>query len=1047
MSQITVDVGVKLNVLQSSLADLQNILKHLEPDSSGFKKMQSIIAEMTREMERFQVQTSKGFTSNKQFDQANRSVEKMEETLAKAQIAISNLKFSDIKLNPNQTQAFSALEQAIVSAEQKLDSIKEKTKQGIFSDTTSINTLSALDPKGITKSFDEIDAIVSRGVKDIEGKIINAKAQIEELNATVNSQKSANSRAENLLANGITSNDWGNLLNKTGTGFKAGGKQEFLQILKDQFQVSDADISEIEKLSFGKINEAFKNKKFDGIFDNLKKDFESNSSSLANLTKNLDEFEKLQQAINNLYSKINNAKGDGTPLDQGMVEYNTEIERVSQALANLRAQAIQNVSSNSSLNSSLAAMHSQLQSFTAQLNQASMAFLRLQQQQQTFNSLKTAIVNFMGFNQILNLTKKAVSEAMNHIKQLDATMNGISIVTNMSTADLWKQVDAYSEMAQKYGTTIQGAYDVSKIYYQQGLETKDVLTLTEETLKLSKVSGLDYAQATDYMTTAIRGFKMEMSEASTVVDVYSNLAANTAVSQEELAVAMSKTASSMESVGSTFEETSAMIATMVAVTRESATNIGSAMKSIASRYGELTKDPTKLLDSEGEAMSFNKVDEALKSVGISMQTTDHQFRDFTDVIIELSEKWDTLDSTQQRYIATQFAGNRQQSRFLALVSNKDLLKENLETAENSEDIGTIQALKALDSIESKLNQVQVAYQQFYTTIGAEGVWKGALDGIRNFIDNLNSLPKVFGKIPVNAFAVILDAISLVKDGALKMLSLIAEQWQKIFQDSASVTGQASKAGQEAGESFRSRFEAALQPLQDVLGKIMEEMNIKSSQTILQESPPIQDLSSQATKSVEQVHRDAIVNNDLSSETVKKAYEDINKLEEKIKEIKANKLDIDTQEFETKLEKLKAAMEALGKSDRVSIEAKNILNEEEVASKIENLKSKLNELNSVNASPEQLKQGLAEAEVLITQIKQELENVGKTNPEAAKQLTKDLEEAQEQATALKQKLDEAGQTSSLFSKMKGQLGGLGSAINIIAMAIDKSSSAGRIFSEY
>lgn len=57
-------------------------------------------------------------------------------------------------------------------------------------------------------------------------------------------------------------------------------------------------------------------------------------------------------------------------------------------------------------------------------------------------------------------------------------------------------------------------------------------------------------------------------------------------------------------------------------------------------------------------MSFNKVDKALQSVGISMQTTDHQFRDFTDVILELSDAWDTLDSTQQRYIATQFAGNR-----------------------------------------------------------------------------------------------------------------------------------------------------------------------------------------------------------------------------------------------------------------------------------------------------------------------------------------------------------------------------------------------------
>jgi TP901 family phage tail tape measure protein len=109
-------------------------------------------------------------------------------------------------------------------------------------------------------------------------------------------------------------------------------------------------------------------------------------------------------------------------------------------------------------------------------------------------------------------------------------------------------------------------------------------------------------------------------------------------------------------------------------------------------------------------MAFNKVDTALQSVGISMRDTNGQFRNFTDVIIELSEKWNTLESTQQRYIATQFAGNRQQSRFLALVSNGDLLKANLNYAENSEDTGTLQALKALDSIESKTEQVRVSYQ-------------------------------------------------------------------------------------------------------------------------------------------------------------------------------------------------------------------------------------------------------------------------------------------------------------------------------------------------
>jgi len=58
-----------------------------------------------------------------------------------------------------------------------------------------------------------------------------------------------------------------------------------------------------------------------------------------------------------------------------------------------------------------------------------------------------SIVNFMGFRQVLNVVKRGISEAVNHIKELDTVMNGISIVTDMSTSDLWGQVEAYSDMA------------------------------------------------------------------------------------------------------------------------------------------------------------------------------------------------------------------------------------------------------------------------------------------------------------------------------------------------------------------------------------------------------------------------------------------------------------------------------------------------------------------------------------------------------------------------------------------------------------------------
>lgn len=79
------------------------------------------------------------------------------------------------------------------------------------------------------------------------------------------------------------------------------------------------------------------------------------------------------------------------------------------------------------------------------------------------------------------------------------------------------------------------------------------------------------------------------------------------------------------------------------------------MKSIISRYGELKKDPTKLVDSEGEELSLNKVDTALKSVGISLHDAAGQFRDFDDVIMELAASWSTIDKNTQRYIATVMA--------------------------------------------------------------------------------------------------------------------------------------------------------------------------------------------------------------------------------------------------------------------------------------------------------------------------------------------------------------------------------------------------------
>jgi len=233
---------------------------------------------------------------------------------------------------------------------------------------------------------------------------------------------------------------------------------------------------------------------------------------------------------------------------------------------------------------------------------------------------------------------------------------------------------------------------------------------------MARIAGLDYAKATDHMTVALNGFKLSAEDASMVVDVYSKLAAISATDTQELAYAMSKTASIAESAGMSFENTSVFLAQMIETTREAPENIGTAMKTIIARFQEMKKSPLELVNVEGEEVSFNRVDKALQSIGMTLQDTSGQFKDLDDVIYELAGKWDGLDRNTQRYIATIVAGSRQQSRFLALMQDSARLQELRTEALNAEDAGLIQYAKTLDSLESKLAQMNTAFQQFYMSM-------------------------------------------------------------------------------------------------------------------------------------------------------------------------------------------------------------------------------------------------------------------------------------------------------------------------------------------
>jgi TP901 family phage tail tape measure protein len=282
---------------------------------------------------------------------------------------------------------------------------------------------------------------------------------------------------------------------------------------------------------------------------------------------------------------------------------------------------------------------------------------------------------------------------------------------------------------------------------------------------MAKIAGLDAADATDKMTAALRGFNMEMSEASAqkVSDVYSQLAAITAADTKEIANAMTKTASIAHSAGMEFETTAAFLAQIVETTRESAETAGTAMKTVIARFQELKKSPDEIGEIDGEIVDANAIETALRSVGVSLRDTSGQFRDLDDVFLDLSSKWDTLDKNTQRYIATIAAGSRQQSRFIAMMSDYGRTQELVNAANNSAGASNRQFEKTLESLASKVERLKNAWHEFTMGILDSDLIKSGVDILTKFLEIINKATSSLGGLG-NSLTKIIGIFALFKLG-------------------------------------------------------------------------------------------------------------------------------------------------------------------------------------------------------------------------------------------------------------------------------------------
>lgn len=321
----------------------------------------------------------------------------------------------------------------------------------------------------------------------------------------------------------------------------------------------------------------------------------------------------------------------------------------------------------------------------------------------SINKKSAATVASVGLlNQAFRTLQNTAKQMIRTAAELDQQLTDLRMVTGQNYEDASRLVDSYNALAKELGATTSQVVDAADEWLRQGKSIAEVEQLIAQSMVLSKVGKMDSADATKNLTSAMKGYGLAVDEVSGIVDKLTAIDLQAAVSSSDLAIAMSRTASSASMAGVSMDKLLGYLAVMKETTQSSAEEIGTAMRSIFARLQNVKVG--KFVDDEtGEAI--NDVEKALGKIGIALRDTNGDFRNMETVLDEVAAKWDSLTNLEQSAIATSIAGTRQRNQFLILMQNYGKALEYAEVATNSEGTAMKKFAAYQESVEAHFNSL------------------------------------------------------------------------------------------------------------------------------------------------------------------------------------------------------------------------------------------------------------------------------------------------------------------------------------------------------
>ena len=356
---------------------------------------------------------------------------------------------------------------------------------------------------------------------------------------------------------------------------------------------------------------------------------------------------------------------------------------------------------------------------------------------ETFSGNKLAVTAYLA---TLKAIKGAASDAKTAIVDMDKAVTDLSVAQGQGRDTAANYLKQLNLQAQSIGATTKEVAQSADSWLRQGKSVKETGDLVYDSMILSKLGQIESAKASEYLTSALNGYKKSASEAIDIVDKLTAVDMESASDAGGLAESMSRTASAASMAGVSIDKLIGMISTVKEVTQASDESVGNMFKSVFSRMNQIKAG--KFVDEEtGE--SLNDTEKVLNKIGISMRDTNGQFLSSEKILDEVGSKWKSFDGVTQRAVATAMAGTYQYNKLISLFDNYSKALQYTEVSANSAGTAIDKFNNSYkESLEAKTNTLQASFESMVLDSDMSKVYSSIIEAttaLVKFIDKTGAL--------------------------------------------------------------------------------------------------------------------------------------------------------------------------------------------------------------------------------------------------------------------------------------------------------------------